>query len=84
MKDTAQTCYMCDAPATSEEHVPPKCLFPERKDLPQGMDLRRIFSRFLLVILTIQESQMMMNTFYIFFLQASKLMRLEEIIIVQR
>lgn len=29
-----QTCYMCTAPATSREHVPPKCLFPEPKDLP--------------------------------------------------
>lgn len=25
-------CYWCGAPATSREHVPPKCLFPERKD----------------------------------------------------
>lgn len=24
----APTCYMCDAPATSREHVPPKCIFP--------------------------------------------------------
>ena len=32
---------MCDAPATSSEHVPPKCLFPERKDLPPQTDLRR-------------------------------------------
>ncbi len=32
---------MYDAPATSDEHIPPKCLFPERKDLPSGMDLRR-------------------------------------------
>jgi hypothetical protein len=24
---------MCDAPATSREHVPPKCIFPESKDL---------------------------------------------------
>ena len=23
-------CYMCDAAATSDEHVPPKCFFPER------------------------------------------------------
>ena len=23
------TCYMCDAPATSREHVPPKCIFPD-------------------------------------------------------
>jgi len=32
---------MCDALATSGEHVPPKCLFPERKDLPYGIDLRK-------------------------------------------
>ena len=25
-------CYWCGAPATSREHVPPKCLFPELKD----------------------------------------------------
>lgn len=25
-------CYMCDKEATSVEHVPPKCLFPEFKD----------------------------------------------------
>ena len=27
------TCYMCDVPATSREHVPPRCLFPESKDI---------------------------------------------------
>lgn len=27
------TCYMCDAEATTVEHVPPKCIFPESKDL---------------------------------------------------
>ena len=32
---------MCDQVATSVEHVPPKCLFPEQKDLPAGVDLRR-------------------------------------------
>ena len=32
---------MCSALATSSEHVPPKCLFPERKDLPHGVDLRK-------------------------------------------
>ena len=32
---------MCNALATSREHVPPKCLFPERKDLPPGIDLRK-------------------------------------------
>ncbi|TWT77470.1 hypothetical protein Pla123a_21310 [Posidoniimonas polymericola] len=33
------TCYMCDEPATSREHVPPKCLFPEVKDV--GADYRQ-------------------------------------------
>lgn len=37
----SQSCYMCDAIATSVEHVPPKCLFPEQKDLPPGVDLRK-------------------------------------------
>jgi hypothetical protein len=32
-------CYMCDSPATSHEHVPPKCVFPERKDAA-GRDFR--------------------------------------------
>ena len=27
-----ETCYMCSNPATSKEHVPPLCLFPESKD----------------------------------------------------
>jgi len=27
-----KSCYYCGHPATSWEHVPPKCLFPERKD----------------------------------------------------
>lgn len=35
------TCYACANPATTNEHVPPKCLFPERKDVPEGVDLRR-------------------------------------------
>lgn len=35
-----QTCYMCDAPKTSDEHVPPKCIFPEQKDSPSGADYR--------------------------------------------
>jgi hypothetical protein len=26
-------CYMCERPATSREHVPPRCLFPESKDM---------------------------------------------------
>jgi hypothetical protein len=28
-----QTCYMCDQISTSREHVPPRCLFPEAKDV---------------------------------------------------
>lgn len=28
-----QHCYICGAPATSKEHVPPQCLFPEKKDI---------------------------------------------------
>lgn len=35
------TCYMCSSPATSNEHAPPKCIFPEKKDLPSGEDLRK-------------------------------------------
>jgi len=34
-------CYICDKLSTSEEHVPPRSLFPESKDLPQGIDLRK-------------------------------------------
>ena len=33
-------CYMCDSVATSEEHAPPKCLFPVSKDSLNGIDLR--------------------------------------------
>src|SRR5688500_12577288 len=33
------TCYMCDKPASTTEHAPPKCFFPEVKDV--GVDLRR-------------------------------------------
>ena len=36
-----KTCYMCDQPVTSREHVPPKCIFPEKKDLPKGFDFRK-------------------------------------------
>ena len=32
---------MCDAVATSREHVPALCFFPEQKDLEPGIDLRR-------------------------------------------
>lgn len=33
-----EQCYMCSKTATSVEHVPPRCLFPELKDA--GKDLR--------------------------------------------
>ena len=37
-----QSCYMCDNLATTKEHVPPKCLFPEKKDLKDiSLDLRK-------------------------------------------
>jgi hypothetical protein len=36
-----KACYMCEAPKTSDEHVPPKCLFPEQKDSPDGKDYRK-------------------------------------------
>ncbi|MCP4550372.1 MAG: hypothetical protein GY835_28260 [bacterium] len=32
-------CYYCGRPATSKEHVPPRCLFPEEKDTG-GVDFR--------------------------------------------
>ncbi len=35
-----EECYFCGAPATSREHVPPKCIFPERKDV-SGLDFRK-------------------------------------------
>lgn len=42
MKTTITTkCYFCNAPATSDEHIPPKCLFPEKKDLSDGLDYRK-------------------------------------------
>jgi len=33
------TCYMCEQANTTPEHVPPKCIFPEVKDL--GIDYRK-------------------------------------------
>lgn len=33
MIEHQECCYWCGAPATSREHVPPKCLFPEEKDI---------------------------------------------------
>lgn len=34
-------CFVCHNPATTREHVPPLCLFPETKDAEGGRDLRR-------------------------------------------
>jgi hypothetical protein len=39
MQKGGKICYRCGKPATSDEHVPPKGLFPEQKDI--NMDLRR-------------------------------------------
>lgn len=33
--------YYCGGLATSSEHVPPACLFPEKKDLDDGIDYRK-------------------------------------------
>ena len=38
--EMSDSCYICSAEATSREHVPPKCLFPEYKDVPDR-DFRR-------------------------------------------
>lgn len=35
------TCYACNQEATTVEHAPPRCIFPEKKDLPPGVDLRK-------------------------------------------
>lgn len=37
--ETDNKCYMCEHKATTREHVPPLCLFPEQKDT-QGIDFR--------------------------------------------
>jgi len=34
------TCYMCNEPATTKEHVPPKCLFPEAKDVDDNKNYK--------------------------------------------
>ena len=34
-------CYMCSAESVTTEHIPPKCIFPEKKDLADGRDYRR-------------------------------------------
>ncbi len=34
-----EECYYCNREGTTDEHVPPKCLFPEKKDF--GIDYRK-------------------------------------------
>lgn len=34
-------CYMCCKEAIGDEHVPPRCLFPESKDIQSGIDFRQ-------------------------------------------
>lgn len=34
-----KTCFMCDEPATTKDHIPPKCFFPEQKDT--GTDYKK-------------------------------------------
>ncbi|MEL5451861.1 hypothetical protein PTR41_18505 [Serratia bockelmannii] len=36
-----EKCYMCDSEGTTNEHVPPKCIFPEKKDIPDGEDYKK-------------------------------------------
>lgn len=37
MKLKGKTCYMCEAPATGREHVPPKCIFPAAERLRRNL-----------------------------------------------
>jgi hypothetical protein len=39
-KPSKATCYMCDSEATTVEHAPPKCIFPQKKDTSNGIDYR--------------------------------------------
>src|SRR5258708_9202258 len=36
-----KTCYMCDKPGKTKEHVPPECFFPKQADIPKGLDFRK-------------------------------------------
>ena len=35
-----RTCYMCEEKAVSKEHVPPLCIFPDKKDV-KGLNFRK-------------------------------------------
>ena len=34
-------CYMCNSEGTTSEHVPPKCILPEKKGIPDGGDYKK-------------------------------------------
>lgn len=36
-----EKCYMCDKEGTTREHVPPKCIFPESKDVSTEENLKK-------------------------------------------
>lgn len=36
MKSSKKVCYYCEAIATTKDHIPPKCFFPEKKYLPSN------------------------------------------------
>lgn len=40
-RSSVDTCYMCDQPKASMEHAPPKCIFPEEKDIATGTNYRK-------------------------------------------
>jgi hypothetical protein len=40
LRDVVDECYWCGRKATSAEHVPPKCIFPELKD-SEGINYRK-------------------------------------------
>ena len=40
-KNAPRTCYMCDRAATSKEHIPPKCFFPEKGEIPVAKEYRK-------------------------------------------
>ncbi|MBC8440076.1 MAG: hypothetical protein H8D87_10355 [Deltaproteobacteria bacterium] len=35
------TCYYCEEEANTDEHVPPRAIFPKLKDTPEGLDYRK-------------------------------------------
>ena len=35
-KKNKNECYCCQEIAETKDHIPPKCFFPKKEDLPQG------------------------------------------------